>query len=559
MLLKHNADVNHQDKKGNTALHIALKNNHERIVMLLLANGADYTKENRDGMVPFEFVCQKDDDAELKLMKQLCTTHPKLITTTFSRKKTLLMIVASKNCPKLGQYLIEQGADIHSKDSEGMNALTYALYANSLDMAKFLLAKGSKMTDLTVMGFALIADFNPNAIGLMLSEGFDINRLDARDYTAMHLSVTYNLVNLCRLLLKNGADINVMTSKGETPLNLAIHLNKDAMIKLLLDSGADINQADTQGNTPLMKACVVGNGAVVELLINRGAYLLAKNKSKKSCYDLAHSNKRSNVLSILAKNGLDGKTVIQDDVSDSNFRMQLISGSYALIQHLINLGANVNGVYVQRGGYEDHQGVRQYYTSTQPMLHAATKNKDFNVAKLLVEKGAKIDAVDHNGHTALYAAVVNNRLDIVKYLVEKGLDVKALCQNGDTLLMKACYIANMDMVNYLIEKGLDVNEQGTSKGASSLICCVESNSADKFKVMELLLLKGADINYCAAKTGTALHRACALFDLPAIEFLLSKKANPNVKNEQGETALDLAKKDNRADVVALLKKHDAVE
>ena len=59
------------------------------------------------------------------------------------------------------------------------------------------------------------------------------------------------------------------------------------------------------------------------------------------------------------------------------------------------------------------------------------------VVRLLLEKGANIDAKYEDGETALVAAAVGRHEAVVRLLLEKGADVKAQNRYGATALMKA--------------------------------------------------------------------------------------------------------------------------
>ena len=58
-----------------------------------------------------------------------------------------------------------------------------------------------------------------------------------------------------------------------------------------------------------------------------------------------------------------------------------------------------------------------------------------DIARLLVEKGADVDARDDTGVTALMNAAWDQRLELVEFLIEKGADVNARDQDGKTALM----------------------------------------------------------------------------------------------------------------------------
>jgi lysine-N-methylase len=68
------------------------------------------------------------------------------------------------------------------------------------------------------------------------------------------------------------------------------------------------------------------------------------------------------------------------------------------------------------------------------LIRAAQKGDLAKVKRLIEEQGAKVDARDDDGETALHAAAEKARLDVVKYLVKKGADVKAKDEDGETVM-----------------------------------------------------------------------------------------------------------------------------
>ncbi|KAH6959663.1 hypothetical protein BKA56DRAFT_457271, partial [Ilyonectria sp. MPI-CAGE-AT-0026] len=79
------------------------------------------------------------------------------------------------------------------------------------------------------------------------------------------------------------------------------------------------------------------------------------------------------------------------------------------------------------------------------------------VVKLLLEKGAKIEAKDSSyGRTPLSWAAGNGHEATVKLLLEKGVDVEAKGKYGQTPLWQAVAKGHVATVNLLLEKGADV-------------------------------------------------------------------------------------------------------
>lgn len=101
-------------------------------------------------------------------------------------------------------------------------------------------------------------------------------------------------------------------------------------------------------------------------------------------------------------------------------------------------------------------GILKKLFKNKPMINAA-KGGNAEKVKLLLEKGADVDAKDNSGNTALIYAAVNGHIETVKILVEKGADVNAEDKDGLTALFWAYKKGYPDIELFLIDKGAIVN------------------------------------------------------------------------------------------------------
>lgn len=103
--------------------------------------------------------------------------------------------------------------------------------------------------------------------------------------------------------------------------------------------------------------------------------------------------------------------------------------------------------------------------SGQSMLHLATELGDFELVKMLIDAGAKVNIKDKIGRTPILMidvedkSVQHNMQKILKLLIKKDADVNILNKYAKwkTLLINASYYENVEIVQILLEAGADPN------------------------------------------------------------------------------------------------------
>ena len=90
-------------------------------------------------------------------------------------------------------------------------------------------------------------------------------------------------------------------------------------------------------------------------------------------------------------------------------------------------------------------------------LHAAAGQGRVDAVKLLLSRGAQIDARDRWGWTPLSAAVENGRMETEALLISGGADVNARNSDGWSPLNLAALMGKLEMVKVLLDHGADVS------------------------------------------------------------------------------------------------------
>ena len=149
-------------------------------------------------------------------------------------------------------------------------------------------------------------------------------------------------------------------------------------------------------------------------------------------------------------------------------------------------------------------GVITCSSNSGKALIDAAMDGNFEKVKLLIEKGADIDAKDNDGVTALMYVSRAGDLEIAKYLVENGADVNAKDKEGWSVLMEASYEGHLKVVKYLIENGkVNVN----SKDDDGWNALMRASWRGYSEIVKYLVKNGADINIKNNDGKTALDWA----------------------------------------------------
>ncbi|KAM9343138.1 M-phase phosphoprotein 8 [Pholidichthys leucotaenia] len=148
-------------------------------------------------------------------------------------------------------------------------------------------------------------------------------------------------------------------------------------------------------------------------------------------------------------------------LSPSELRDAVKSGDYMAVKLALN-------------SKEDYNLEQEDVSSMTLCMLAATGGQD-DILRLLIKKGARVNARQKNGITALMHAAEKNFLTTVAILLEAGAYVNAQTLSGETALMKACKRGNTDIVRLLLEYGADCNILSKHKNTAMYFAKLSNN------------------------------------------------------------------------------------
>ena len=175
--------------------------------------------------------------------------------------------------------------------------------------------------------------------------------------------------------------------------------------------------------------------------------------------------------------------------------------------------------------------------------HAAKRGYKGIVRILLAQEDVDWNIYGPCDETLLMLVAEWNDEDILRTVLQQGCPVNAISYQ-ESALHRVVNRGYTSSIRILLEAGADVDSCG--KYGQSIISQAiigEASGETLGKMIDLLLEYKADINAHGWHGNTPLHYAAAtpILDTYAVEYLISKGANPNLPNEKWTTPLDLAK------------------
>ncbi|KAK1840600.1 Ankyrin repeat domain-containing protein 50-like protein 3 [Colletotrichum chrysophilum] len=182
-----------------------------------------------------------------------------------------------------------------------------------------------------------------------------------------------------------------------------------------------------------------------------------------------------------------------------------------------------------------------------PLIWGSSEGHD-NIVRMLLDKGADVNAQGGRYGNALQAASFKGHDKIVQMLLDKDADVNA--QGGD--YVNALYIASEeghdDIVQMLLNKGADVNAHGGEYGNA----LQAASQGGHNNIVQMLLDKGADVNARGGVYGNALQAASEGGHDNIVQMLLDKGADVNAQGGEYGNALQAASERGHDNIVQML-------
>ena len=331
--------------------------------------------------------------------------------------------------------LIARGANVNAAQGDGMTALHWAAERGDAALTVLLLRAKANVRATTRVG----------------------------DYQPLHIAAKHGSAAIVRALLKSGSDVNAATASGATALHLAAASGDSATVALLLAQHATVDARERAwGQTPLIFAADADRAVAIRLLLRAGAdasiHTVAVNLTERAAAEQAATRKRNEVLVSFEPEKHRGDTLRLTPTTgapagDSTRRparppAPTPKGPFtpAQMQAAIDSGRAIliNPPAVKGPVAEEvdtiNGGVQGYVASVGGVggltaLHHAVRQGNLDAVAALLDGGAPIDARSFvDSTTPLLMAAINGQFDVASVLVRRGANVNLTSIAGATPL-----------------------------------------------------------------------------------------------------------------------------
>jgi ankyrin repeat protein len=444
------ADVNEAQPDGTRPIHWAVYRVDYEVLDALIAKKAKVDVTNEFGASPLTEAAKV---ADARMVKALLDAGARPDSANQDGETALMLAIKTGELPVV-EMLIKAGANVNNIERfHNQTPLMWAADApkNAGEIVKLLLSKGA-----SVKPRALYSDWESQITSEPRAQYRPVGGLTALLYAAR--GGCYDCVEA---LIGAGADVNLPTPEGVTALMLALDNDHNDVAKLLLDRGANPNVWDWWGRTALYivvdrREAVLtpaGRGGLGGGRGGRGAAVPAQ--SAVSSLEIINALLAANVdpnpelnMHRPSRGGNSGRFVEEFlNTGCTPLMRAAIGNDNEVARVLLAKGASPNTIGMGLTPFLVAAGVGTGGRGTG--LAASTSaggTANTALMEMLIEHGADVNAQvtgtktysmrisrapsSTEGMTALHVAAQSGRVDLVKFLLDKGAKTEIVDSNG---------------------------------------------------------------------------------------------------------------------------------
>ena len=286
LLITEGADVHRSDRNGVVPVHVAASTGNLALLRLLHSAGANLEEPDHQGMTVAHYAAQSDNPEiiDFLITSDLSLNTPSQLKKKSTRNKPLpqgttpLHLACQKGNESMIRKLIQKGGNVEAQNERELSPLAYAAQSKSKQTVRlfreYRVIKNSQQR-IEAIQMALVMD-SVASLKEFYREDTSVNApLDLRGKTPLHYAALYGAHHCAIFLIQQGAEIDKSDLDHTTPLDLAIQRRHLRLVRYLIQElgEIDLDAEDIERKPYLHQACEAGAVELAALLIEHGATL----------------------------------------------------------------------------------------------------------------------------------------------------------------------------------------------------------------------------------------------------------------------------------------------
>lgn len=575
------------DKNGDTAIHIAIKNQNKDLLEILLKWDLMIDINNKEMKNPYQLVLDSENyeilDTFLKYnpIEGFCTYFNKLDVEDYITNENFLSHLKNNYLSKVDEVIYEDDEyvtilkndgplaielllpSIHDSDSL-LSLLEYSIQAEFFGLSKMIIVtlykrdhtKLKQNTDNIIKNIIIKENIELFDFFVDLIEIENINQKIISD--CLSLYSTYNfLTHFINNYMKNG-EVNI-----KKMLVGAIVRNSIVMTELLLNK-FELSMPPNAINYSLQIDCSID---YLEYL-NTKNIILDNSNIKLIIEKLIEDKKEDSLINIIEY--YEDVLHFNNEHNESLIHLAVKFDNYKLAEYLLKKEINVNKIsdfglspllmlvdkdikwielFIE---YNNKIDFDSFDNNVNTLLNMLVQQEDYDRINKIIPHVKNINLVNINGFNPILMAINKGNLDIVKILVSNKSDVNCLFNNSSSALDFSLFLNKDEIAKYLKENGAisyDImkivpiteailEEAVLSKDMEKIGYILSSYTKDSVKynnnallnktkdlnILRILVLFGFDINGIGLEYQTPLMNAIIENNNQAIDYLIDNGA-----------------------------------
>jgi ankyrin repeat protein len=484
-------------------------------------------------------------------------------------------IAAKIGSASILQSLFNHSASLDSLDSQGKNALFYAVQSGSRAAIKYLSIQNKSLITSDVICEAAQSE-DPKLLTILIENGADLNiKCPKSGDMALLIAARNRQRNAFVRLVNEGAFLNIPNKEQLTPLILLVLTDQPELLRLI----ANKIPYSQDGINPLDIACRNNFHECATILMQSGY-----TSNELDLLNPIQKNTLKKIFNALATKNWRAIISLSKDIPCNTYfsmHMQKLEIRGTLLHHALRVLSDpkeilkVYKVISSAKGFmpELQDSFNNTYTTLliakqvnvtllnnfkmeiknnegHSLLHIAAALVESSYLIQLLEKVDPnlIDAEDNEGRTPLFFAIEQKKENNVAYLIKAGANVNHKSKKLISPLIAAIYSGQLQIVKKLIESGAYINQKGTHLHLTPIMLSLIQKTTE---ISMHLMLCGAALNSIDSKGNHLAHVAAMTGQVNFLKVLALKGFSLEVPNKKGVHPIHMAAQSGQVQVLKL--------